>query len=137
MTVRVNAFNTSAILGTAGARRTWAALTAACYLWMSTVVALRHTDVLVPVTPESIPAYGASAPARQGDLPEHFNRAGKSRSQPQECAACEWQGVNVSPALAVVRIPLQPAVPELAVPMRTGFARASHAVYSSRAPPLL
>ena len=92
MTVRVNAFNTSTILGTAGARRTWAALTAACYLWMSTVVALRHTDVLVPVTPESIPAYGSSAPARQGDLPEHFNRARKSRSQPQECAACEWAG---------------------------------------------
>ncbi|MGC8667214.1 MAG: hypothetical protein ACP5VE_03730 [Chthonomonadales bacterium] len=117
--------------------RMWAAFVASCYMWMSTVVALRHTDVLVLVSSSDPSFAGARFPGEPSAPSERLAKASKEGSHTRVCVACEWQAMNVCAALAAVRVAVQVPPPRYLGAVVPGFAPGMRRAYPPRGPPLL
>ena len=120
----------------ARSRQALAALLALCCLLLSTVASFQHTHDLAGEA--SLVSTVAFTPAaRNADAASHHATVCKAaRPKCSHCVACEWQAVNVSPALpaftfAVTPPPIQRSVTTFPRCLRLTAIRAA-----SRAPPL-
>jgi hypothetical protein len=111
-----------------------AALVAFCYLCLSIVLPMQHTDLFVrPIAAKRISTtYGQHAHARR-----HLAQQPRtSLSRQDHCLACEWQADQVSTALPAFTLVLTPPQPIRAITTFPRYLRLLTFPASSRAPPL-
>lgn len=115
-------------------RRLFVALVLFCYFWVSAVIPFQHTDC---IGAEALPRGPLLSSTLQVASPLHTHlEAQKTAPHAGHCAACEWQSVHVSPALAAVHFTFDiPSAPRVITtfPRYLPWRAISS---SSRAPPL-
>ncbi|HLV79985.1 MAG TPA: hypothetical protein VKT32_06860 [Chthonomonadaceae bacterium] len=116
-------------------QRLFAALVLLCYCWVSAVIPFQHKDHLAHEAEALLKATGVSmrvaAPA-----PLQTRLIATTVQPIPDCAACEWQAANVSPALPAFRFALAPPATPRVITTFPRYLRLLALSTSARAPPL-
>jgi len=116
-------------------QRLFAALVLLCYCWVSAVIPFQHKDHLAHDAETLLKAMGVSVSA-PAPAPLQTRLVATTVQPVQDCAACEWQAANVSPALPVFRVALIPPATPRVITTFPRYLRLLALSTSARAPPL-
>jgi hypothetical protein len=111
------------------------ALVAFCYLCLSIVLPLQHTDHFARPSASSVPAVGRSVGTSGARLAAQ-RYAHTALSRQDRCAACDWEAANLSAALPAFTLLLTPPQTPRVVTICARTLRLPAFPASSRAPPL-
>ena len=113
--------------------RVFAALVVLCYLLLSVVIPFQHKDCLF----EAFYLVASSTATAKADIPLKTQIVSPAKMAPSlHCSACEWQSVQVSPALSVLKVTfVPPPAPRIITTFPRYLPLTAHFT-SSRAPPL-
>ena len=111
------------------------AVVAFCYLCLSVLMPLQHTDHFARSTPASAQVLTANGRSTRSGL--HTPQQAKTALHRQDrCVACEWQATHVSAALPAFTLILTPPQATRAITTFPRYLRLLTFPASSRAPPL-